>query len=42
MQVKVGPDLIPPYPIEGCTGNIGLNDDNTAVDGDNTDFIVEL
>lgn len=42
VQVKVGPDWIPPYPIEGCSGNIGLNDDPTSVDGDNTDFIVEL
>lgn len=41
VQVKVGPDLIPPYPIEGCTGNIALNS-LTEADGDNTDFLVEL
>jgi hypothetical protein len=38
----VGADWIPPYPIEGNSGAIGINSDISTSNGDNTDFLVEL
>lgn len=42
MQVKIGPDYYPQYPIAGNAGNpyIVNGDPNGALD--NTDFLVEL